>query len=95
MTINKTLDGNVLTIALEGRLDTASAPELENMLKAELKPEMNVIFDMKQLDYVSSAGLRVLLFARKNSESIKVINANDIVMQVFDVTGFTHIIPIE
>ena len=56
---------------------------------------MNVIFDMKQLDYVSSAGLRVLLFARKNSASIKVINANDIVMQVFDVTGFTHIIPIE
>ena len=95
MTINHSVDGNVLTISLEGRLDTATAPELENALKECMKDGMEVVFDMEKTDYVSSAGLRVILMARKLGASAKVIHANEIVKSVFEVTGFDNIVPIE
>ena len=95
MTINHSVDGNVLTISLEGRLDTATAPELENALKECMKEGMEVVFDMEKTDYVSSAGLRVILMARKQGASAKVIHANEIVKSVFEVTGFDNIVPIE
>ena len=95
MTINHSIDGNVLTISLEGRLDTATAPELDNALKECMKDGMEVVFDMEKTDYVSSAGLRVILMARKRGASVKVIHANEIVKSVFEVTGFDNIVPIQ
>ena len=98
MTINKTMNGNALTIALEGRLDTTTAPELEQALKESLDSAQELIMDFSKLDYISSAGLRVLLSAHKTMRSkggMKVVNVNEIVKEVFDVTGFADILDIE
>ena len=98
MTINKTKNDNKLTIALEGRLDTSTAPQLENELRTELAGVEDLTFDLKDLAYVSSAGLRVLLFAQKtmNKQGKMVIrNANDDLMEIFEVTGFSDILTIE
>ena len=98
MTINKNLSGNQLTIALEGRLDTTTAPELEAALKLSLDNVNSLIFDLDKLDYISSAGLRVLLSAQKimsKKGSMKVTHVNEIVQEVFEVTGFSDILEIE
>ena len=98
MTINKNLSGNQLTIALEGRLDTTPAPELEAELKASLDSVDSLIFDLDKLEYISSAGLRVLLSAQKNMSKkggMKVTHVNEIVQEVFEVTGFSDILEIE
>ena len=98
MTINKTMNGNALTIALEGRLDTTTAPELERALKESLDGAQELIMDFSKLDYISSAGLRVLLSAHKTMRTkggMKVVNVNEIVKEVFDVTGFADILDIE
>ena len=98
MTINKTVNGNALTIALEGRLDTTTAPELEQALKESLDGAQELIMDFSKLDYISSAGLRVLLSAHKTMRAkggMKVVNVNEIVKEVFDVTGFADILTIE
>ncbi|MGX8707104.1 MAG: STAS domain-containing protein [bacterium] len=98
MTINKTLNGNALTIVLEGRLDTATAPELEAELKQSLSGITELIMDFEKLDYISSAGLRVLLSAQKTMTkqgSMKIIHANEMIMEVFEVTGFIDILTIE
>ena len=98
MKINKNLNGTVLTIALEGRLDTVTAPELEAELKGSLDNATELVFDMEKLDYISSAGLRVLLSAQKvmmKKDGMKVIHVNEIVMEIFDVTGFSDILTIE
>ena len=98
MTINKTMNGNALTIALEGRLDTTTAPELEQTLKESLDSAQELIMDFSKLDYISSAGLRVLLSAHKTmrtKDGMKVVNVNEIVKEVFDVTGFADILDIE
>ncbi len=98
MTINKTMNGNALTIALEGRLDTTTAPELEQALKESLDSAQELIMDFSKLDYISSAGLRVLLSAHKTMRTkggMKVVNVNEIVKEVFDVTGFADILNIE
>ena len=98
MTINKTMNGNALTIALEGRLDTTTAPELEQALKESLDSAQELIMDFSKLDYISSAGLRVLLSAHKAMRTkggMKVVNVNEIVKEVFDVTGFADILNIE
>ena len=98
MTINKTVNGNALTIALEGRLDTTTAPELEQALKESLDSAQELIMDFSKLDYISSAGLRVLLSAHKTMSKkggMKVTNANEMVLEVFDVTGFADILTIE
>ena len=97
MNIIKTRNENALTIAPEGRLDTMTAPELEAVLKEELEGVTDLTFDLEKLDYISSAGLRVLLSAQKTMNrqgSMKVLHANDIIMEIFEVTGFTDILTI-
>ena len=98
MTISKKLDGDKLIIALEGRLDTVSAPDLEKEAQKSLDGVKELIFDFEKLEYISSAGLRVLLTIQKmmsDKGTMKVTNANDIVKEVFEVTGFGDIITIE
>ena len=98
MTITKTGNVQALTIALEGRLDTMTAPELEAALKTALEGVEELTFDFDKLDYISSAGLRVLLSAQKTMNrqgSMKVIHANEIIMEIFEVTGFADILTIE
>lgn len=98
LNINKGTDGNNLTIALSGRLDTTTAPELEKELKGSLDGVTALIMDLKEMEYISSAGLRVLLSAQKtmNKQGRMVIkNASDEVKEIFDVTGFSDILTIE
>ena len=98
LNINKNLDGEKLMVALEGRLDTVAAPEFETELKDSLDAVTELIMDMKDLEYISSAGLRVLLTAQKSMNqkgTMKLINVNDTVMEIFDVTGFVDILTIE
>ncbi len=98
MTIAKTQNGSALTLALEGRLDTVTSPELEKELKASMGGAESLVLDFSKLDYISSAGLRVLLSAHKamsGKGGMKVINVNEVVQEVFDVTGFADILTIE
>ena len=98
MTINKSQNGDTLTIALEGRLDTTTAPTLEQELSSSLGGAAKLIMDFANLDYISSAGLRVLLSAHKQMSrkgGMKVTHVNEIVSEVFDVTGFADILDIE
>ena len=98
MTINKNVSGTTLTIALEGRLDTTTAPELEKELKDSLSNMEALVLDFSGLDYISSAGLRVLLSAHKQMSArggMKVTHVNEIVNEVFEVTGFSDILDIE
>ena len=97
MKITRNQNGNKLTLALEGRLDTTTAPELEKELGG-LNGVNELTFDFAALDYISSAGLRVLLSAHKTMSRLggmKVTNVNEIVNEVFDVTGFADILDIE
>ena len=96
MTITKKQDGGAMTIALEGRLDTTTAPELEQEIK-NLDGVDALVMDFSKLDYISSAGLRVLLSAHKTMNKrggMKVVNVNEIVSEVFEVTGFSDILNI-
>ena len=98
MTINKTQNGGELIIALEGRLDTTTAPQLEQELKAALPGVTALIWDMSSLAYLSSAGLRVLLAAQKQMNkqgSMKVTHVNETIMDIFEVTGFVDVLTIE
>ncbi|MBQ1365354.1 MAG: STAS domain-containing protein [Clostridia bacterium] len=98
MTINKTQNGKDLTLALEGRLDTMTAPSLEAELNEDLKEAETLTLDFSKLEYISSAGLRVLLSAHKVMSAkggMKVTNVNEIVREVFEVTGFADILTIE
>ena len=98
MTITKTADGDKLTIALEGLLDTVTAPDLEKELKASLDGVTELTFDFENLEYISSAGLRVLLIAQKimnQQGKMKVVHAADIIMEIFEATGFTEMLTFE
>ena len=98
MTINKTKNDSTLTVAVEGRLDTTTAPNLEAELKSSLDGITELIFDFSNLEYVSSAGLRVLLSAQKimNKQGKMVIrNVGEAIMEIFEVTGFSDILSIE
>ena len=98
MTIEKTRNNGELTLALEGRLETTTAPELEAVVKTELDGVTALVFDFTKLEYISSAGLRVLLTAQKTMNkqgSMKVAGANEIVTEIFDITGFSDILTIE
>lgn len=98
MTIEKKLNGNELTVELSGRLDTTTAPELEAELKSALDNVESLIFDFEKLEYISSAGLRVLLSTHKimtRKGGMKIIHVNEVVQEVFDVTGFSDILTVE
>ncbi len=98
MNIERTADGTKLTIALEGRLDMLTAPELDRQLPELLTGVNELTFDFQKLEYVSSAGLRVLLSAQEimsEQGSMILKNVNDQIMEVFEVTGFTDILTIE
>ena len=98
MTIKKDCNGSALTLTVEGRLETTTAPELEAVIKNELDGVTELTFDFSNLDYISSAGLRVLLSAQKKMNaqgSMKVTNANEIVNEIFSITGFSDILTIE
>lgn len=98
MKIEKNLNEKNLVVALEGRLDTTTAPQLEEELKAGLEGVTDLVIDLSKLEYISSAGLRVLLSAFKtmhNKGKMKVTNANELVKEVFEVTGFSDFLPIE
>ncbi len=98
MTINETKNGSELIISLEGRLDTMTAPELEEELKKVLPETEQLTFDFEGLEYISSAGLRVLLSAQKvmsKQGSMKITHANETIMEIFEVTGFVDILTIE
>ena len=98
MTIEKIKNENALTLAVAGRLETLTAPELEKVVKEELTGVTELIFDLSGLEYISSAGLRVLLSAQKimNAQgAMKVTGVNELVQEVFDITGFSDILTIE
>lgn len=98
MQIEKTQNGTELTVALTGRLDTMTAPGLETELDGSLEGAEKLVLDLAKLDYISSAGLRVILSAHKamsRKGGLIVRGANEIVREVFDVTGFSDILNIE
>ena len=98
MTINKERNNETLTLVIEGRLDTVTAPELEKVVNEETADVRELILDMKGLEYISSAGLRVLLAAQKKMNKQGVMKLTDVcaaVMEVFEMTGFADILTIE
>ncbi len=98
MEINKSREGNTLKVALSGRLDTTTAPQLEGELKTAVDGVEELVFDFDALEYISSAGLRVLLSAQKvmNRQGSMVIkNVKPEIMEIFEVTGFVDILNIE
>ena len=98
MDIKKTQEGSSLTVSLTGRLDTTTAPQLEGELRSSLDGVTDLYFDLKDLVYISSAGLRVLLSAQKTMNrqgSMTIRNASPEIMEIFDVTGFVDILNIE
>ena len=98
MEINKKIDGNMCTFELVGRLDTLTSPQLEEALKEVPEDANELVLDLKDLEYVSSAGLRVFLNAQKNMMNrgkMCLKNVNDEIMEVLDMTGFTQILTIE
>ena len=98
MTIEKKINNEAVTLIVSGRLDTQTAPELEAELDAVLPGLKELTFDMTNLEYVSSAGLRVILKAQKAMNiqgSMKLTGVNDSIMEVFDITGFLDILTIE
>lgn len=98
MTITRKTNGNELEIALEGRLDTMTAPELEAELSGSLDGAEHLTLDLAGLIYISSAGLRVLLAAQKKMSKkggMTVTHVGETIMEIFEVTGFTDILTIE
>ena len=96
MKIDFTNKNGALTVALDGRLDTTTAPELERQLSKNWPEGSALIFNCEKLSYISSAGLRVLLSAQKKSKGVmKLTNVCELVMEVFEMTGFADILVIE
>lgn len=98
MTIDKKQQGAELVIALSGRLDTTTAPQLDAELKQSTDGVTSLVFDFSQLEYISSAGLRLLLVAQKvmNKQGTMVVrHVNETIMEVFEITGFSDMLTIE
>ena len=98
MIITKNMDGETLTFTLEGRLDTTTSPQLEAELKQSVGGMKELIFDFSGVEYISSAGLRVLLAAQKvmnRQGSMKLTGVNENVLEVFEITGFIDILTLE
>lgn len=98
MTIEKTLNGTELEMNLNGRMDTTTAPQVEAELKDSISGVTKLVLNFENLEYISSAGLRVILSAQKimNKQGEMVIrNVNDVISEVFEITGFLDILTIE
>lgn len=98
MDINKKIEGKKLTVSIEGRLDTTTAPQLENELNGIISNIKDLVLDVSKMDYISLAGLRVLLSAQKTMNkqgSMTVTGANADVLEIFEVTGFADVLNIE
>ena len=98
LNICKKAEKEAVLIALEGRLDTTTAPDLEKELKSSLEGVTSLTLDLEKLEYISSAGLRVLLAAQKTMNQqgeMKVVHVCETIMEVFEVTGFSDILTIE
>ena len=98
LNINKNLEDKTLNVALEGRLDTTTAPQLEAELKSVLPEVTALVMDFEKLEYISSAGLRVLLSAQKimnKQGEMMLIHVNHVINEIFEVTGFSDILNIE
>lgn len=98
LTVNKISDGDKLTLELTGALDANTAHDLEKFLKKSLDGVSALVFDMTGVEYVSSAGLRLLLFAKKKMSSkgsMKVVGVGEAIIEIFDITGFTDLLNIE
>ena len=98
LNLSKTIEDKSVKIALEGRLDTTTAPELEAELRDSLNGAASLTLDLEKLAYISSAGLRVLLAAQKvmnKQGEMKVVHVGETIMEIFEVTGFSDILTIE
>ena len=98
MKINKDLKDGNLTLSIEGEINSYTAPELEEVIKNDLNGVKSLVFDFKGVEYLSSAGLRVLLVAQKvmnKQGKMSLRNVNKSVMEVFEITGFSNILDIE
>ena len=98
LNITKNINGEKAEFKLEGRLDTVTAPELERVLKESLEGIKDLTFDFQDLEYISSAGLRILLSAQKTMSSqgkMVVENVNETIMEIFEVTGFCEVLTIK
>ena len=98
MTITKNRNGASLTIAVSGRLDTMTSPELEAVIDAETENAAEVILDFSELEYISSAGLRVLLSTQKKMNKqgkMKIVNSNETILELFEMTGLNEIFVLE
>lgn len=96
MKLDFTKNDGILNVTLEGRLDTTTAPKFDDFLTQNLMCVNTLIIDCKNLEYISSAGLRVLLTAHKKMKGgLKLLNVQELVMEVFEITGFADILVIE
>ena len=98
MNIQKTVTGTTLTVKVEGRLDTTTSPKLEEELRGSVNGMTGLVIDFEKLEYISSAGLRVLLAMQKimnKQGEMRLINVSETVMEVFEITGFSDILTIE
>jgi len=98
LNIEKKTEGTALQVTLTGRLDTTTAPQLESELKSSLDGVTSLVMDFEKLEYISSAGLRVLLSAQKimnKQGSMKITHVSDVINEIFEVTGFSDILNIE
>ena len=98
LNVQKNLDGDKLYVAVEGRLDTITSPDLEKEIDESIAGVKELTIDFDKVEYISSSGLRVLLAEQKvmnKQGSMKLINVNDTIMEIFEVTGFTDILTIE
>ena len=98
LNVIKTIENGKASFALEGRLDTVTAPELEKALKDSIDGIAELVLDFDKLEYISSAGLRVLLSAQKTMSEkggMKITNVSEIISEIFEVTGFSDILTIE
>ncbi len=99
MDINKSTENNILTVKLNGRLDTNTAPTLQDSLEDEMATNKEVNLDFRSLDYISSAGLRTLLFLHKKASgagnSLTISNCNEMIQDVFKMTGFINMLNIK
>ena len=98
MNIKKMIDGEMLTLYVAGRIDTTNAKEFEDVINSELKNITGLIMDFAELEYISSAGLRVLLIAIKQMKkqgSMKIVHSNEMVKEIFEVTGFADLVEVE